>query len=109
MMYKNEKTAPYAPTAIGAEQSNQTSNSNIIAENSEDFKGEDINYQEIMRRMADPYYIHVMTLSELFDTVYKTRQPIIDGLLYAGVYLFVGAQDRKELPYGAACLSCQHG
>ena len=91
MMYKNEKTAPYAPTAIGAEQSNQTSNSNIIAENSEDFKGEDINYQEIMRRMADPYYIHVMTLSELFDTVYKTRQPIIDGLLYAGVYLFVGA------------------
>ena len=66
MMYKNEKTAPYAPTAIGAEQSNQTSNSNIIAENSEDFKGEDINYQEIMRRMADPYYIHVMTLSEPF-------------------------------------------
>ena len=108
-MYKNEKTAPYAPTATGAEQSNQTSNSNIIAENSEDFKGEDINYQEIMRRMADPYYIHVMTLSELFDTVYKTRQPIIDGLLCGSLPVCWRAKDRKELPYGAACLSCQHG
>ena len=41
--------------------------------------------------MTDPYYIHVMTLSELYDTVYENKLPIIDGLLYAGVYLFVGA------------------
>ena len=41
--------------------------------------------------MTDPYYIRTMTLSELYDTVYESKPPIIDGLLYPGVYLFVGA------------------
>lgn len=90
-MSDNEKAAPNAPTAIGAEQSNQSLNNSIIAENSENFKCEEVDYQEIIRRMTDPYYIHVMTLSELYDTVYENKLPIIDGLLYAGVYLFVGA------------------
>ena len=31
--------------------------------------------------MTDPYYIRTMTLSELYDTVYKSKPPIIDGLL----------------------------
>lgn len=90
-MSDNEKAAPNAPTTIGAEQSNQSLNNSIIAENSENFKCEEVDYQEIIRRMTDPYYIHVMTLSELYDTVYENKLPIIDGLLYAGVYLFVGA------------------
>lgn len=90
-MSDNEKAAPNAPTAIGVEQSNQSLNNSIIAENSENFKCEEVDYQEIIRRMTDPYYIHVMTLSELYDTVYENKLPIIDGLLYAGVYLFVGA------------------
>ena len=90
-MSDNEKAAPNAPTAIGAEQSNQSITNSIIAENSENFKCEEVDYQEIIRRMTDPYYIHVMTLSELYDTVYENKLPIIDGLLYAGVYLFVGA------------------
>lgn len=90
-MSDNEKAAPNAPTAIGMEQSNQSLNNSIIAENSENFKCEEVDYQEIIRRMTDPYYIHVMTLSELYDTVYENKLPIIDGLLYAGVYLFVGA------------------
>lgn len=90
-MSDNEKAAPNAPTAIGVEQSNQSLNNSIIAENSEDFKCEEVDYQEIIRRMTDPYYIHVMSLSELYDTIYENKLPIIDGLLYAGVYLFVGA------------------
>lgn len=90
-MDENKKTAPTVPTAIGTEQSNQNLNINIISENSENFKCEEVDYQEIIRRMTDPYYIHVMTLSELYDTVYENKLPIIDGLLYAGVYLFVGA------------------
>ena len=90
-MAENKKTAPTVPTAIGTEQSNQNLNINIISENSENFKCEEVDYQEIIRRMTDPYYIHVMTLSELYDTVYENKLPIIDGLLYAGVYLFVGA------------------
>ena len=30
-------------------------------------------------------------MSELYDNIYQSRPPIIDGLLHAGTYLFVGA------------------
>ena len=44
-----------------------------------------------MQRMAEPSYLPTMTMSQLYDTVYESRVPIIDGLLYPGTYLFVGA------------------
>ena len=31
------------------------------------------------------------TLTELYDTVYPQKKSIVDGILYSGVYLFVGA------------------
>lgn len=39
----------------------------------------------------EPSYLATMTMSQLYDTVYESRPPIIDGLLYPGTYLFVGA------------------
>lgn len=30
-------------------------------------------------------------MTELFDTAFPPREPVIDGLLYSGTYLFVGA------------------
>ena len=30
-------------------------------------------------------------MTELYDTVYPPRRPIVDNLLYSGTYLFVGA------------------
>lgn len=44
-----------------------------------------------MQRMAEPSYLATMTMSQLYDTVYESRLPVIDGLLYPGTYLFVGA------------------
>lgn len=44
-----------------------------------------------MKRMSDPSYLATMTMSQLYDTVYESRLPVIDGLLYPGTYLFVGA------------------
>ena len=44
-----------------------------------------------MQRMSDPSYLATMTMCQLYDTVYESRLPIIDGLLYPGTYLFVGA------------------
>mgnify|MGYP004596392555 CR=1 FL=1 len=52
------------------------------------------NLEEIyrqMRRMADPYYLHTVSMSELYQTTYQSRPPIIDGLLYAGAYILAGA------------------
>ena len=44
-----------------------------------------------MQRMADPRYLHTLTMTELFQTAYKSRPPIIENLLYSGAYLLAGA------------------
>lgn len=35
--------------------------------------------------------LETISMTELYDTVYQSKPPLIDGLLYAGAYLFVGA------------------
>lgn len=41
--------------------------------------------------MSDPAYLHTVSMNELYETVYQSRPPVIDGLLYSGTYLFAGA------------------
>ena len=35
--------------------------------------------------------LQTISMTELYDTVYPPRRPIVDNLLYSGTYLFVGA------------------
>ena len=35
--------------------------------------------------------LHTVSMTELYDTVYPARMPIVDNFLYGGTYLFVGA------------------
>ena len=44
-----------------------------------------------MKRMTDPHYLHTVSVTELYQTTYKSRPPIIDGLLYSGAYILAGA------------------
>ncbi len=44
-----------------------------------------------MQRMTDPHYLHTISMTELYQTAYQSRPPIIDGLLYAGAYILAGA------------------
>lgn len=44
-----------------------------------------------MQQLDDPAYLHTVSMSELYDTVYQSKPPVIDGLLHAGTYLFAGA------------------
>ena len=90
-MAENEKTAPISSVGADEGQSLQTDCTNSITENDEEFNSEAVDYSKIIRRMADPTYIHVLTLSELYNTVFPSKPPIIDGLLNTGVYLFAGA------------------
>ena len=88
-MYENKKTAPntLAPTSEG-----QSSDyNNIIAHSAENCNSIDDNYQKMIRRMIDPTYLPTISMSELYENVYSKSPPIIDGLLYPGTYLFVGA------------------
>lgn len=36
-------------------------------------------------------YLYTKSMTELFDTAYQPKTPVIDGLLYAGTYLFAGS------------------
>ncbi len=46
---------------------------------------------EFMLQMTDPSYLPVCSMTEIYDMVYERKPPIINGLLYPGTYLFVGA------------------
>ena len=35
--------------------------------------------------------LETVSMAELYDTVYPSKPPLIDGLLYTGIYLFAGA------------------
>lgn len=94
-MQENEKTTVPIPS-VGAdgEQSLSYVTNEIITTGNEEINPIDESMEEMLRqmqRMSDPSYLATMTMSQLYDTVYESRLPIIDGLLYPGTYLFVGA------------------
>lgn len=92
-----EKTA--RSTSVGADerQSVQNTISSISALDTEinhPDENSPENFEDIMRqmqRMSDPAYLHTVSMNELYETVYQSRPPVIDGLLYSGTYLFAGA------------------
>ena len=93
-MQENEKTTVPIPS-VGAdgEQSLSYVTNEIITTGNEEINPIDESMEEMLRqmqRMSDPSYLATMTMSQLYDTVYESRLPVIDGLLYPGTYLFVG-------------------
>lgn len=95
---KKKTTAP--DTSVGADdgQSLHNSTENSISAFEEeingDFQNSAENLDEIYRRMqrlTDPHYLHTISMTELYQTAYQSRPPIIDGLLYAGAYILAGA------------------
>ena len=98
MIDAKEKTA--LATSVGADerQSFQTSSANIIPTSDTEINHPDEisseNLEEIyrqMQRMNDPAYLHTVSMNDLYETVFQSRPPVIDGLLYSGTYLFAGA------------------
>lgn len=95
MGLSQEKTTTL-DSSVGAddEQPLHNTTDKIIAdENSESKETEKYleAYQRDVLRMMDPAYLHTVSMNELYETVYPSRPPLIDGLLYPGTYLFVGA------------------
>ena len=92
-----EKTA--LATSVGADERQSVQNTNnIIPTSDAEFNHPDENSSENleeiyrqMRRMADPHYLHTVSMTELYQTSYKSRPPIIGDLLYGGAYILAGA------------------
>ena len=90
MTNKKEMTAPCVSVGADTEQSSQKCSNNSITENAENINSFEAMQREL-RKMLDPSYLKTMSMTELYDTVFQSRPPLIDGLLYPGTYLFVGA------------------
>lgn len=93
-----EKTALTPSVGADEKQSIQLSNTEIIPTETAEINDPDEKSQEDfekiclqMQRMSDPAYLHTVTMNELYETVYQSRPPVIDGPLYSGTYLFAGA------------------
>ena len=90
MANEKEMTAPVVSVGADTEQSSQNCTNNSLTDFDQDFKGFDEMQREILR-MMDPSYLKTVSMSELLDNVYQSKPPLVDGLLYRGTYLFVGA------------------
>ena len=93
-----EKTALSSSVGADERQSFQTKSDSSISTSNTEINYPDENSSENleelyrkMQRMASPYYLHTVSMTELYQTTYKSRPPIIDGLLYAGAYILAGA------------------
>lgn len=89
-----EKTALAPSVAADERQSFQTNSDNNITDWDEKFNTSEKSFEDWQREMwqaADPSYLKTISMSELYESVYKSKPPLIDGLLYTGTYLFVGA------------------
>ncbi len=94
-MMENEKTTALIPSvgADGGQPPHDSTNQSIPHETCESNPPEE-NIEEMrekIRRVNDPRYLHTVSMTELYQTAYKSRPPVIDGLLYSGAYILAGA------------------
>ena len=87
-----EKRMTARVSSVGADDGRSLFKTTIdsITDEEEEIK----DFDELERRIKqrqDPAFLETVTMSELFDSIYKSKPPIVDGLLYRGMYLFVGA------------------
>lgn len=93
MTIKEKSTAPIPPVGADGEQPLSQNYNPSIADESTEING-NLGFDELMRwtrQYNDPSYMNTFSMNELYENVYESRPPVIDGLLYTGTYLFVGA------------------
>ena len=90
MNKEKEMTAPVVSVGADTEQSISKKPTSSISENGGNIKI----FEELQREMQlqlDPSYLQTISMNELFDTQYRSKQPLIDSLLYPGTYIFAGS------------------
>ena len=88
MTNKIKTTAPVSSVGAGGEQPNVKNINEIIANENAKNNLQAINCPE---KSGQGGGLQTVSMTELYDTVYPPRTPVVDGFLYGGTYLFVGA------------------
>ncbi|MFT9056350.1 MAG: helicase RepA family protein [Ethanoligenens sp.] len=81
-MQHEKTTAPVASVGADAGQSPKKNTTSSIPDIPSEIK---------RTSPADSSRLQTKTMSELYEAIYPSRPPLINGLLYPGTYLFVGA------------------
>lgn len=93
-MTEKEKTAPVVSVGADTEQSILKQINNSITDFNENDKSLDDYFEEMQKeflQQLDPSHLKTISMRELYNTVYQSKPPLIDGLLYPGTYIFAGA------------------
>lgn len=91
---KEKTTVLYPPVGPDGGQSLSQVTTQSIAEKTTEHNPPEKDLEEMLRqiqRFTDPAYLPTVSMQDLYETVYQSKPPVIDGLLYTGTYLFVGA------------------
>lgn len=91
---ETKRTVPVPSVGADGEQPISQTTTPSIAEEMAENNPQEKNYREMLRqmqRMSDPAYLHTVSMNDLYQNIYQSRPPVIDGLLYPGTYLFAGA------------------
>lgn len=95
MTNKMKTTAPVSSVGADGEQPIMKNHTEIIANQTAQINlqatknsGYDTNCPEKSGRGGG---LQTVSMTELYDTVYPPRTPVVEGFLYGGTYLFVGA------------------
>ena len=87
MTEKIKTTAPVLSVGADREQPNTKNHKEIIANETAQINLQAAQNPEKSRSGG----LQIVSMTELYDTVYPPRTPVVDGFLYGGTYLFVGA------------------
>ena len=88
MTAKKKSTAPVSSVGADGEQPIMKNHTEIIANETAKNNLQATNCPEKSRQGGG---LQTVSMTELYDTVYPPRTPVVDGFLYGGTYLFVGA------------------
>ena len=88
----NQKETTAFGSSVGADERQpiQKCTDNSISACNENIKDFGEMQKELLRELS-PSSLKTITMSELYDTVYDSKPPLIDGLLYPGAYIFAGS------------------
>lgn len=91
---KEKTTAPYPPVGPDGGQPLSKTTTQSIAEEQSEHNPQERDFKEILRQIdqvSDPAHLPTLSMNELYEKVFPGKPPVVESLLYPGVYLFVGA------------------
>lgn len=82
---------PDSSIGVDVEQPLPYKDNEIITDSKEQFNQQAINNLTVNVTTAGENDLRTISMEELYDTAYPPRVPIVEGLIFNGTYLFVGA------------------